>query len=215
MKKTSLLSTVFLLLGCAAKPIPLSKAGREDLRTQKIVQAVIFPSERPRVFTPAAVAGGSITNPLGPDESTAIDSLAGARRNQLKGDPAGVLGHQFLAELRSRKLVDSIPHVTGAEMNLSQKGLAMDFKTLTWTIHFPTPGAGYSLRYEARARLIDSRSPTPLWQGVCNHEANEANGKKTWSELIKNDGANLEKLMDSVVDTCTDQLIVQFQQTDT
>lgn len=211
MNYCSILSTVFLLVGCATKSIPFAKGEQHELRSKKIVHVAIFPTDRPRVFIPAGVAGGTIATPLGKDESSAVDSLSGSRRDQSNGDPAGVLGHQFLAEIRSRKLVSSIPQVTDAEA--PEKGLAMDFKTLTWTLHFPTPSSGYKLHYEARARLTEGGRSRPLWQGTCSHEVNEATVKKSWPDLIRNDGANLEKVMDSVVDTCTDQLVAQFQHT--
>lgn len=134
-------------------------------------------------------------------------------------DPAGYIGNAIAETLASQMELRQVDlGVVGTEtrkaselaQEYSQADLLVDVETVNWNFsYFPTQFTKYRVVYNAKLRIIDTRSEAEVAGGYCHRVMGEPNAAPSYEELLANEAQLLKEKLQRAADECIDE----FQKT--
>jgi hypothetical protein len=200
------------LAGCASVPPekPMSAAAAQSLSGREISLAT---RQKPGfiMLTVGQVMGGAVFQALSGAPSTKQMGERLEQSNvpdpaeQIAADLSGAIAAKFGARVNAAR----VP-LAGDDAREAAKGasdLVLDVRTMLWGFnYFLSDPSKYRVRYQARTRLIDTKSGQVLAEGRCEApRAGDAGAAPTYGELMDSGAARLKNELAQAADFCAAQ----------
>lgn len=205
----------FVLIGAAAatagcvsvQQIPMSASSVDAIRGKEVMLA-----ERPRPDFDAMTADKAMFGAIGGAAMTSAGNDI-VKRNGIQ-DPALYIGDVLAAELGTRYSIRRSPKGApiatddAADLAKSASGsdLALDVRTINWMFaYFPTSWTRYRVIYNARLRLIDTKSGRVIAEGGCSRIPDQTPAAPTYEQLLANNAERLKHELKAAADFCVSE----------
>src|SRR5688572_25120486 len=129
-------------------------------------------------------------------------------------DPAVYIGESLASALGSRYSIrrspKGAPVLTDEAADLAKAAsgvdLALDVRTLGWAFaYYPTSWARYRVIYNARLRLVDTKTGKVLAEGLCARAPEQTTASPSYNELLANNAERLKQELRAAADYCVSE----------
>ncbi|HEX9982924.1 MAG TPA: hypothetical protein VGF69_06655 [Thermoanaerobaculia bacterium] len=199
-------SVVVLLTGCVStQTVPL----RQE-RLAALQGGTITVTNRPKPGFTALTAGKAMFGMIG----AAAMIVAGNKiiEENAVEDPAGYIATALATELASANTMTLVPKEgvlarswKPAELARQYTGsdLLLDIQTVNWSFgYFPSDWNNYRVIYNAKLRLIDTKSGKLLAAGFCSSIPDKSADAPSHDELLADNAARLKQELTEAADHC-------------
>jgi hypothetical protein len=201
-----------LAAGCVSvQQIPMDASSAQTLRGKEVALA-----ERKAPDFTAMTADKAAFGMIGAVAMTSAGNEL-VKRHGIE-DPAVHIGETLAAELGSRYSIrrspKGAPILTDEAADLakaaSSSDIALDVRTLGWAFaYFPTSWARYRVIYNARLRLVDTKSGKVLAEGLCSRVPVQTPESPSYEQLLADNAARLKQELRAAADYCVSEFKVK------
>ena len=197
-----------LAAGCVSvQQIPMDASSTDAIRGKEVVLA-----ERERPDFTAMTADKAAFGLIGAAAMTSAGNDI-VKKHGIE-DPAVYIGEALAAELGSRYSVRRSPKGApvlsddAADLAKAASGadLALDVRTLGWAFaYFPTSWTRYRVIYNARLRLIHTKTGKVLAEGLCARAPEQTAASPSYDELLANGAERLKQELRAAAEHCVNE----------
>ena len=207
MKKIALIiSSLILLSGCVSTKTV--KVNKEELKLLKPSSMALTSREKPDFS--ALTADKAMFALVG-----AVASISAGNKiifqNNIE-DPANYIQAELAKEISTSynlkinteevKKIDT-SKVSKIAENFPESDLVLDIETTNWSfVYFPTDWDNYRVLYNAKLRLIDTKSSSIIAEGFCSQVPKQTDSSPSYDELLANKAERLKQELKVAANKC-------------